>query len=171
MPSPCNTCSELSHGAGGDAGPHAGSLHALNEIIYQESRAQAEAARKLIPAELLNGAATDMGNYVRVWVGHSQQKHQCPAYKHMQLASEVALQQSYGLCNWRRGQSRQSEPLQDLFYPTYNCPLLKERLGRIGEIHSTCNISVTSPQPRGTRSTTYEKLAFVCSQISCLYTR
>ena len=72
---------ELSHGAGGDAGPHAGSLHALNEVIYQESRAQAEAARSLIPAELLKGAATDMGSYVRVWVSHSLQRHQCPAYQ------------------------------------------------------------------------------------------
>ena len=57
--------------AGWEASPHARGVHALNEAIYQESRAQAEAARELLPVAVLNGTATDMGSNVRIWVSHS----------------------------------------------------------------------------------------------------
>ena len=60
----------ISH-AGWEASPHARGVHALNEAIYQESRAQAEAARELLPVAVLNGTATDMGSNVRIWVSHS----------------------------------------------------------------------------------------------------
>ena len=56
--------------AGWEASPHARGVHALNEAIYQESRAQAEAARELLPDAVLNGTATDMGSNVRLWVSH-----------------------------------------------------------------------------------------------------
>ena len=46
-------------------------VHALNEAIYQESRAQAEAARELLPDAVLNSTATDMGSNVRIWVSPS----------------------------------------------------------------------------------------------------
>ena len=57
--------------AGWEASPHARGVHALNEAIYQGSRAQAEAARELLPVAVLNGTATDMGSNVRIWVSHS----------------------------------------------------------------------------------------------------
>ena len=57
--------------AGWEASPHARGVHALNEAIYQESRAQAEAARELLSVAVLNGTATDMGSNVRIWVSPS----------------------------------------------------------------------------------------------------
>ena len=69
----------LSH-AGWEASPHTRGVHALNEAIYQESRAQAEAARDLLSDAGLNETVTDMGSYVRIWVSRSP-LHICLSYR------------------------------------------------------------------------------------------
>ena len=53
---------------GRDVSPDARGVHAQNELIYQESRAQAEAARGLLSDAVLSGFVTEMGGNVRIWV-------------------------------------------------------------------------------------------------------
>ena len=54
--------------AGREASPDARGVHAQNELIYQESRAQAEAARAQLSDAVLSGFDTYMGANVRIWV-------------------------------------------------------------------------------------------------------
>ena len=79
----CNTTrpQDIQH-AGGDDSSHARGVHALNEIIYQESRKQAEAARELISDRALSGTVTDMGSNVRIWVIYSPLRSKDLSHSH-----------------------------------------------------------------------------------------
>ena len=90
--------------------------HLHTEAIYWDARAKAEEDRKQLPPSAFTGSVTDLGAF-----------RQGPCHACSTLRCTHASATFDFLCLYR------GRRIWDYFTPDYNCPLLKERVGRIGD--------------------------------------